>query len=119
MCSFANFHSVLQVLVSWKIYDPSDNSAAQACYGALTNAGVAVRISNNQFHYAHQKFWLIDYMPMTGSRTLSQADTAALFLSTGNWGSTDFPSTPSSQSYPPYGTSVWQKINRDINFKVN
>jgi len=50
------------------------------------------------FTYTHAKFWIID-----GNR---------VFLSTGNYGGTDYPS--GSNVFPPYGNSAWRDVNRDF-----
>jgi len=89
----------LTLLVSNAIYDQSDSESAAQCYQQLYNAGVPLReTALNTYAYSHQKYWIIDGK--------------IAYLSTGNWGSSDFP--PGSNSYPPYSSSSWRLINRDF-----
>jgi hypothetical protein len=39
-----------------------------------------------------------------------------LFLSTGNWAPTDYPTPP--YEFPPPNSAGWRKTNRDINFHI-
>eukprot|EP01104_Vermistella_antarctica_P013541 TRINITY_DN4118_c0_g2_i1.p1 TRINITY_DN4118_c0_g2~~TRINITY_DN4118_c0_g2_i1.p1 ORF type:complete len:571 (+),score=133.48 TRINITY_DN4118_c0_g2_i1:193-1713(+) len=94
----------ITMLVSQTIFDPTDYGSAVQCYGQLDAAGVAIKVTAHYvYSYSHQKFWVVD-------------DHYA-FLSTGNWGVSDFPGDP--QEYPPYGSSEWRSINRDWNVRVD
>jgi phosphatidylserine/phosphatidylglycerophosphate/cardiolipin synthase-like enzyme len=97
-----NSVSTFKLLVSREIYDAADRKAATACYTTLYNAGVPIYQTNKTFKYCHQKFWIIDG--------------TTVFMSTGNWGYTDYP--PGSNDFPPYGNSGWRKVNRDFTLRV-
>eukprot|EP01102_Stenamoeba_stenopodia_P011300 TRINITY_DN3459_c0_g1_i1.p1 TRINITY_DN3459_c0_g1~~TRINITY_DN3459_c0_g1_i1.p1 ORF type:complete len:433 (-),score=89.55 TRINITY_DN3459_c0_g1_i1:136-1434(-) len=110
MCDLiGNVSSNIQttLLVSSRIDSSGDNEAAQACYKQLTDAGFTVRLTSEVFQYSHQKFWIID-------EGLSEA---VMFLSTGNWGSSDFPN--GSDVFPPYSSSSWRDTNRDFSVMMN
>lgn len=110
MCSLIqNVPSNIQttLLVSSRIDSTGDNEAAQACYKQLTNAGFTVRLTSEVFQYSHQKFWIID----------EGLPEAVMFLSTGNWGSSDFPN--GSNVFPPYSSSSWRDTNRDFSVMMN
>jgi len=93
----------LKILVSNHIYSKIDYEAAKKCYTQLYNAGYTVRLTaDHMFTYSHQKFWIID--------------SKQVWLSTGNWGSTDYPSDP--QVFPPYGSEGWRDINRDFTVQL-
>lgn len=90
------------ILVSQSVFDPSDYKSSQECYERLYKAGLKVRLTSSVFQYSHQKFWLLDY--------------SQLFLSTGNWGDSDYPN--GSATFPPYGKAGWRVINRDYTVAV-
>jgi len=89
----------LKILVSNHIFSKTDYEDAKKCYTQLYNAGYTVRLTaDHMFTYSHQKFWIID--------------SKEVWLSTGNWGSTDYPTDP--QVFPPYTSEGWRDINRDF-----
>ncbi|RYY36336.1 hypothetical protein EON62_01810, partial [archaeon] len=85
------------LLVSAKIYSYADSKAAKQCYDTLLNAGLSVRLSPTYYRYTHNKYWIVD-----GNKVR---------LNTGNWSPSDY---GTGNSYPPYGNSGWQDINRDF-----
>jgi len=116
LCDYiSNFSSIpniqWKILVSSAIYSPSDNQLAQLCYAELTNRGFSIQVTSTQFKYSHQKFWIIDY-----SANKSSLPSTQLVVSTGNWGSTDY---PLGSVFPPYTSPGWQKENRDYTFQTN
>jgi len=56
------------------------------------------------YKFSHQKFWIID-----GKQ---------VWLSTGNWGETDYPD--GSGRFPPYkgNESSWRDVNRDFTIGI-
>lgn len=90
------------ILVSASVFDPDDYASSQACYERLYYAGFKVRLTSSVFQYSHQKFWLIDY--------------SLLYLSTGNWGDSDYPN--GSAVFPPYNQPGWRVENRDYTIAV-
>jgi len=101
--SFSQSLSHFEMLVSDRIYDYTDWKAATACYTYLYNNGVTFyRTARDVYTYSHQKFWILD--------------DHTLFISTGNWGSSDYPS--GSTEFPPYGDSGWRITNRDYTLKI-
>ena len=91
------------LLVSKHIYGQADNRLAQQCYQQLTDAGLHVQITYawSEYQYSHQKFWIVD------------GDT--LFLSTGNWSPSDY---PSATVFPVYPNPGWQSTNRDFTIRI-
>lgn len=94
----------VELLVSDRIFDEADFEKAQECYTSLHKAGVRIRkTASDGFEYCHQKFWIID--------------DAAVWLSSGNWGETDFPS--GSNVFVPFGIDDgWRNTNRDHTIKM-
>jgi PLD-like domain len=92
-----------KMLVSSYIFSKGDYERAKQCYTKLYNAGVKnfYKTEEHLYSFSHQKFWILD-------------DT--LFLSTGNWGQTDYPT--GSSVFPPYGQSGWRNTNRDFTVKI-
>jgi hypothetical protein len=89
----------MQILVSNKIYSYADWKSAQTCYTTMYNAGMRFRkTEENTYTYTHAKFWI--------------QDGATVGLSSGNLSPTDY---PDGASFPPYGQSNWQSVNRDLN----
>ncbi|EFA75638.1 phospholipase D [Heterostelium album PN500] len=100
-----NYTGKLTILVSNKIFSYTDYLSALACYKHLNAAGITIRKTNaNMYTYSHQKFWILD--------------DDRVYVSTGNWGDTDYPS--GSQTFPPYDQdpSQWRKTNRDFTIKM-
>jgi phosphatidylserine/phosphatidylglycerophosphate/cardiolipin synthase-like enzyme len=91
-----NSKVTLRLLVSAKIYDETDWKAAQVCYKQMYTAGLHPRRAPSFYSYSHQKFFIID------NTTVS--------VSTGNFSPSDY---PQGASFPPYGQSGWQPVNRD------
>jgi len=92
------------ILVSDEIFSYQDYEMAKKCYTKMYNAGLVVRKTKyGMFRYTHAKFWIIDG--------------TTLFLSTGNLGSTDYPS--GSDVFPPYGNSNWRDVNRDYTVHIS
>jgi hypothetical protein len=96
-----------KVLLSRYIYDPTDYHNAQLCYKSLYSRYVPLYLTAQStkavpaFNYCHQKFWILD--------------DDEVWLSSGNWGSSDF---PFPQYFPPYGRSGWMRANRDHNVRI-
>lgn len=88
------------LLVSKDILDNTDYELAKKCYSTLYNGGMNIQKSPSFYEFAHQKFWIID-----GDRWA---------MSTGNWSPSDY---PEGTSFPPYGSSGWQDVNRDYTVK--
>eukprot|EP00698_Gefionella_okellyi_P024067 TRINITY_DN8400_c0_g1_i1.p1 TRINITY_DN8400_c0_g1~~TRINITY_DN8400_c0_g1_i1.p1 ORF type:complete len:444 (+),score=99.21 TRINITY_DN8400_c0_g1_i1:72-1403(+) len=86
------------ILVSDKIFDETDWKASQVCYKQLYEAGLTVRKCGSYYTYSHQKFWVVD--------------NTQVGMSTGNWSPSDY---PIGSSFPPFGSSSWQAVNRDYN----
>jgi len=92
----------LQLLVSNRIYSYDDWKAAQTCYKSMYNAGITIQKTEaDTYTYTHAKFWI--------------ADNTTVGLSSGNISPSDI--TPGS-SFPPYGQSGWQDVNRDLNVLI-
>lgn len=107
MCDYISNHSSIfkTILVSNSIYDKPDYLAAKACYTRLYKQGLTIRETEEHvFSYSHQKYWIIDYK--------------TLFVSTGNWGGSDYPY--GSNTFPPFATggSAWRLTNRDFTIKI-
>lgn len=106
MCDFVsnNTKKMSKILVSNEIYDKTDYYKAKACYTTLYNEGLTIRkTAEKMYTYSHQKFWIIDGK--------------ILYLSTGNWGQSDYPS--GSQVFPPYTDPAdWRLTNRDFTIKI-
>ena len=62
---------------------------------------MTVQYANKRYDYTHAKYWIVD-----------EED---VWLSTGNWGSSDY---PSGSTFPPYGQSGWQLVNRDLTVHI-
>ena len=95
----------LKILVSNRIFSKPDWESAHKCYTAIHAAGQNVRLTEADLYtYSHQKFWIIDQKQV--------------WLSTGNWGETDYPD--GSGTFPPYkgNESQWRDINRDFTIGV-
>lgn len=88
----------VSILVSHTIYDKTDSGLAQTCYKTLSSGGLNIRKAPNFFQYSHLKMWVVD-----GKK---------LGLSSGNFSPSDY---PEGSSFPPYGQSGWQDVNRDAN----
>lgn len=84
------------LLVSNDIYDDTDYKLACSCYQTISNAGIAIRSAPSYYKYSHNKFWIMDGRWVT--------------VSTGNMSPSD---APTGSSYPPYGSTGWQVVNRD------
>ncbi|EAL72385.1 phospholipase D [Dictyostelium discoideum AX4] len=98
-----NYSGSLTILVSDVIFDEADYESAVLCYNHLYNNGITIRkTAKNMYTYSHQKYWVLD--------------NKTVYLSTGNWGETDFPD--GSSDFPPSDSSDWRKINRDFNIKM-
>ncbi|GAM28126.1 hypothetical protein SAMD00019534_113020, partial [Acytostelium subglobosum LB1] len=100
-----NYSGELTLLVSNKIFSYTDYKSALACYTHLSQHGITIRKTNaNMYTYSHQKYWILD--------------DNRVYLSTGNWGNTDYPN--GSQVFPPDTTdpSQWRKTNRDFTIKM-
>ncbi|EGC38951.1 hypothetical protein DICPUDRAFT_96740 [Dictyostelium purpureum] len=100
-----NYTGDLSILVSNEIYDYADWQSASECYKHLSKSGITIRkTAKNMYTYSHQKYWILD--------------DEVVYLSTGNWGNTDFPD--GSQTFPSYNESPseWRKTNRDFNIKM-
>jgi phosphatidylserine/phosphatidylglycerophosphate/cardiolipin synthase-like enzyme len=93
------------LLVSERIYDETDYYLAKACYTKLYQAGLTIRKTEPyQFEFSHQKFWVLDKK--------------TVWLSSGNWGETDFPSNGDT-SFPPFGeANGWRNTNRDHTIRL-
>jgi len=95
----------IQLLVSNKIYSYTDWKAAEVCYKNLYyNAGSNLSFKKTEadtYTYTHAKFWV--------------QDDTTVGLSSGNMSPTDI---PDSSSFPPYGSSGWTDVNRDLNFII-
>eukprot|EP01091_Cochliopodium_minus_P019209 TRINITY_DN800_c0_g1_i2.p1 TRINITY_DN800_c0_g1~~TRINITY_DN800_c0_g1_i2.p1 ORF type:complete len:433 (-),score=134.89 TRINITY_DN800_c0_g1_i2:271-1569(-) len=92
------------VLVSDIIFSETDYELAKKCYTSMYYAGLTVRKTHyKMFTYTHSKFWIIDG--------------TSVFVSSGNWGETDYPSG-SSNVFPPYGNSNWRNANRDYTVNI-
>jgi hypothetical protein len=107
MCDYISNHTHMfyTILVSNEIYDKQDYYAAKACYTRLYNQGLTIRkTAEKVYTYSHQKFWIVDKK--------------TVFLSTGNWGDTDYPN--GSQVFPPYApnSTTWRRTNRDFTIKI-
>jgi len=108
MCDYISNHSKIfsKIFVSNAIYDKQDYESAKACYTRLYNQDAQITIrktAENVYQYSHQKYWIVD------SKTL--------FMSTGNWGGTDYPY--GSQVFPPYSSgAAWRLTNRDFTIKI-
>jgi len=106
MCDYISNHSSVfsTILVSDEIYDKTDYYAAKACYTRLYNQGLTIRkTAEYMYTYSHQKFWIVNKK--------------VLFLSTGNWGGTDYPDGPSV--FPPYNAGdAWRLTNRDFTIQI-
>jgi len=95
----------VSVLVSDIIYSETDYQLAKICYTQMYNAGLIVRKTHyKMFTYTHAKFWIID-----GTN---------VFVSSGNWGETDYPS--GSNVFVPYGNAnpAWRNANRDYTVNI-
>jgi len=93
----------LKILVSDRIFSYDDYKLAKACYTKLYDAGYTVRLTKEgMYKYSHQKIWIID--------------SKSVWLSTGNWGETDYPTSPST--FPPYSQSGWRDVNRDFTIEM-
>jgi len=95
----------IQILVSDEIYSKPDWESAQKCYSQLHSAGQTVRLTKKGgYRFSHQKFWILD--------------NKQVWLSTGNWGETDYPD--GSGTFPPYkgNESTWRDTNRDFTIGV-
>ena len=90
------------LLVSQLIYDTTDCDLAIQCYKYLYGAGLTIHKTPSYYAMSHQKYWIVD-----GTR---------MSLSTGNWSPSDY---PIGSSFPPYGNSAWQIVNRDYSFTTN
>eukprot|EP01132_Coremiostelium_polycephalum_P010813 gene10813-13246_t len=105
-CDFVgNYTGDLTLLVSNEIYDQGDWQSATACYKHLYNNGINIRKTNSKMYtYSHQKYWIID--------------DSIVYVSTGNWGDTDYPMGPAA--FPSYqeSPSQWRKTNRDFTIKM-
>jgi len=105
MCDYIsnNTNKFSTIFVSNEIYDKPDYYSAKACYTRLYDQGLTIRkTEENTYTYSHQKYWIVDK--------------TTLFLSTGNWGGTDYPF--GSDVFPPYGYSQWRLTNRDFTIKI-
>ncbi|GAM18891.1 hypothetical protein SAMD00019534_020660 [Acytostelium subglobosum LB1] len=99
-----NYTGQVTLLVSNKIYSTTDSKNAEICYTRLSKQGITIRKTNaDMYTYSHQKLWILD--------------DDRVYVSTGNWGNTDYPS--GSQVFPPStDTSEWRKTNRDFTIKL-
>jgi phosphatidylserine/phosphatidylglycerophosphate/cardiolipin synthase-like enzyme len=106
MCDYVsnNTNVVSTILVSNEIYSKTDYYAAKACYTRLYDQGMTIRkTAEHMYDYSHQKFWIINKK--------------IVYLSTGNWGATDYPM--GSSVFPPYNNSAeWRLTNRDFTIKI-
>lgn len=105
MLKLAQQGVTLQILVSNRIYSKPDWESAHKCYTALNSAGQTVRLTRaEQYKFSHQKYWVID--------------NKQVWLSTGNWGETDYPD--GSGTFPAYKghESTWRDVNRDFTIGV-
>jgi len=105
MCDYISNHSstVSTIFVSDEIYDKADYYSAKACYTRLYKQGFTIRkTASKMYTYSHQKYWIVDKK--------------TVFLSTGNWGGTDYPL--GSAVFPPYGSATWRLTNRDFTIKI-
>jgi len=106
MCDYISNYSkvVTTILVSDEIYDKQDYYSAKACYTRLYKQGLTIRKTNSKMYtYSHQKFWIVNKK--------------VLFLSTGNWGGTDYPM--GSSTFPPYNSgNAWRLTNRDFTIQI-
>jgi len=79
-----------------------DYKDATACYTRLYKEGFTIRKTEAYLYtYSHQKYWIVD--------------DEVVFLGTGNWGATDYPT--GSDEFPPYGRG-WRLINRDYTIAI-
>ncbi|EGG24484.1 phospholipase D [Cavenderia fasciculata] len=105
-CDFVgNYTGELTILVSSKIYSHADYESAYLCYSHLYGKGITIRkTASNMYTYSHQKYWILD--------------DNRVYVSTGNWGDTDYPT--GSNVFPAYNQSpqLWRKTNRDFTIKM-
>lgn len=82
-----------KVLVSNYIFGRGDYELAKACYTKMYDAGVKNfrKTEENVYSFSHQKFWILDDV---------------LYMSTGNWGQSDYPT--GSSTFPPYSQTGWR-----------
>jgi phosphatidylserine/phosphatidylglycerophosphate/cardiolipin synthase-like enzyme len=93
----------IQLLVSNKIYSYDDWKLADTCYKSLYNNGLSFKKTEaSTYTYTHAKFWI--------------QDGTTVGLSSGNMSPSD---VPSGDSFPPYGSSGWTNVNRDLNMIVS
>jgi len=93
-----------KMLVAEQIYDQTDSKEAIQCYEKLFNAGVTFyKTAEHMYRYSHQKYWILDGH--------------TVYMSTGNWGASDYPA--GSMTFPPYNSgSSWRDTNRDFTLGV-
>eukprot|EP01133_Synstelium_polycarpum_P016106 gene16106-19164_t len=105
-CDFVgNYSGEITLLVSNKIFSYGDYESALACYTHLSKNNIKIRKTNAKMYtYSHQKYWILD--------------DNRVYLSTGNWGDTDYPA--GSDVFPAYdqNPSAWRKTNRDFTIKM-
>ena len=89
------------VLVSHSIYDSTDSKLAQTCYKTMYSGGMKIRKAPSFFRFSHLKMFVVD------GKTVG--------LSSGNFSPTDY---PEGSSFPPFGQSGWQSVNRDSNVLI-
>eukprot|EP01103_Thecamoeba_quadrilineata_P009106 TRINITY_DN1881_c0_g1_i1.p1 TRINITY_DN1881_c0_g1~~TRINITY_DN1881_c0_g1_i1.p1 ORF type:complete len:439 (+),score=77.64 TRINITY_DN1881_c0_g1_i1:93-1409(+) len=99
----------VKILVSARIYSVKDAKLAEECYKNLTDEGFSIQVAPDVFQYSHNKFWILDH----------GHPSATMFVSTGNWGNTDYPNGPSI--FPPYTKlpNEWRPINRDFTVQIS
>eukprot|EP00042_Codosiga_hollandica_P048502 m.545520 g.545520 ORF g.545520 m.545520 type:complete len:459 (-) comp57673_c0_seq6:273-1649(-) len=87
--------------VSYRIDSSYDCDAANLCYKYLEGKGMPVYLTPSYYTFSHNKFWIVD-----GTK---------VGWSTGNWSPSDY---PTGTSFPPYGSSSWQDVNRDYTGEI-
>lgn len=102
LSSLAQNGITVTILASNRIFSKPDWEAAQKCYGQMSSAGVSIYVTaEDMYSYSHQKYIIVDDESVT--------------MSTGNLGSSDY---PSHSTFPPYGQSGWSNTNRDLTVMV-
>eukprot|EP00762_Andalucia_godoyi_P006615 ANDGO_04980.mRNA.1 hypothetical protein DICPUDRAFT_96740 len=95
----------INMIVSDHIFDQDDYETTQQCYKKLYAAGISFKKTDPKcLRFNHEKFWIVDG--------------TTVFLSSGNWSPTDYPSGSMTFTTFASNPNTWRKANRDITLAV-